>query len=117
MEMFGRYCKAGLGILSNLKGDAKPVTVVEDIAIQPSKYPQFYKEFKILLNKFGLRCAFYAHVSTGELHNKPIFNLKDKEEVEKFHQFAYETALLVKKIGGILCVEHGEWSLIGNFSP
>lgn len=109
--------KAGLGILSNLKGDAKPVTVVEDIAIQPSKYPQFYKEFKILLNKFGLRCAFYAHVSTGELHNKPIFNLKDKEEVEKFHQFAYETALLVKKLGGILSGEHGDGRLRGEFLP
>jgi FAD/FMN-containing dehydrogenase/Fe-S oxidoreductase len=107
--------KAGLGILSNLKGDAKPVTVVEDIAIQPNKYPLFYKEFKALLNKFGLKCAFYAHISTGELHNKPIFNLKDKEEVEKFRQFAYETALLVKKLGGMLSGEHGDGRLRGEF--
>lgn len=109
--------KAGLGILSNMKGDAKPVTVVEDIAIQPAKYPLFYKEFKALLQKFGLKCAFYAHISTGELHNKPIFNLKDKEEVEKFRQFAYETALLVKRLGGMLSGEHGDGRLRGEFLP
>ena len=31
--------KAGLGVLSNMKGDAKPVAVCEDTAIAPTKLP------------------------------------------------------------------------------
>lgn len=107
--------KAGLGILSNMKGDAKPMTVVEDIAILPEDYPNFYKEFKALLNQYNLQCVFYAHIATGELHNKPIFNLKNKNEVLRFREFAFETAKLVKKYRGALSGEHGDGRLRGEF--
>ena len=109
--------KAGLGIMSNAKGDSKPVTVVEDIAVSPEKYVSYFHEFESLLQKYGLRCAYYAHISTGELHNKPLFNLKRKEEVEKFRAFAREAALLVKKYGGSLSGEHGDGRLRGEFLP
>ena len=109
--------KAGLGIMSNAKGDSKPVTVVEDIAVAPEKYVDYFREFEALLKKYDLRCAYYAHISTGELHNKPLFNLKKKEEVEKFRAFATDAALLVKKYGGTLSGEHGDGRLRGEFLP
>lgn len=109
--------KAGLGIMSNAKGDSKPVTVVEDIAVAPEKYVKYFREFEVLLKKYNLRCAYYAHISTGELHNKPLFNLKKKEEVEKFRAFATDAALLVKKYGGTLSGEHGDGRLRGEFLP
>lgn len=109
--------KAGLGIMSNAKGDRKPVTVVEDIAVSPEKYPAYFRDFEVLLSKYDLKCAYYAHISTGELHNKPIFNLKDAAEVEKFRQFAREAALLVKQYGGSLSGEHGDGRLRGEFLP
>ncbi len=109
--------KAGLGIMSNAKGDSKPVTVVEDIAVAPEKYVDYFHEFEALLAKYGLRCAYYAHISTGELHNKPLFNLKKKDEVEKFRAFATEAAQLVKKYGGSLSGEHGDGRLRGEFLP
>lgn len=109
--------KAGLGIMSNAKGDAKPVTVIEDVALHVEKYPEYYKELTCLLDKFGLSCAFYGHISTGELHNKPIFNLKDKNETDKLRDFAYRNALLVKKLGGCLSGEHGDGRLRGEFLP
>src|SRR5574344_139688 len=109
--------KAGLGIMSNAKGDSKPVTVVEDIAVSPEKYPDYFHEFEELLSKYDLKCAYYAHISTGELHNKPLFNLKKADEVDKFRLFAREAALLVKKYGGCLSGEHGDGRLRGEFLP
>ncbi|MDD4395218.1 MAG: FAD-linked oxidase C-terminal domain-containing protein [Bacteroidales bacterium] len=109
--------KAGLGIMSNAKGDSKPVTVVEDIAISPEKYVDYFHEFEALLAKYDLKCAYYAHISTGELHNKPLFNLKKAEEVEKIRQFAHDASLLVKKYGGSLSGEHGDGRLRGEFLP
>ncbi|MCF8405698.1 MAG: FAD-binding protein [Bacteroidales bacterium] len=109
--------KAGLGLLSNMPGDAKPVAVVEDTAVRPVDLPQYISEFKLLLEKYKLKCAYNAHIATGELHLRPILNLKNQEHVKIFHTIARETALLVKKYRGSLSGEHGDGRLRGEFVP
>ena len=39
--------KAGLGLLSNMPGDAKPVPVVEDTAVRPADLPDYIAEFNL----------------------------------------------------------------------
>ena len=63
------------------------------------------------------KCVFYGHISTGELHLRPIINLKTKEGRELFRKIAYETALLVKKHRGSISGEHGDGRLRGEFIP
>lgn len=109
--------KAGLGILSNMPGDAKPVPVIEDNAVAPEVLPEYIEEFQALLDQHNLSCVFYAHIDTGELHLRPVLNLKDKKDVELFHTIALETAKLVKKYKGSLSGEHGDGRLRGEFIP
>ncbi|MBE0662029.1 MAG: FAD-binding protein [Bacteroidales bacterium] len=109
--------KAGLGLLSNIPGDAKPVAVIEDTAVNPAFLPEYIAEFQELLKRFNLDCVYYAHIATGELHLRPVLNLKDPEYVELFRKLAYETALLVKKFKGSLSGEHGDGRLRGEFIP
>jgi FAD/FMN-containing dehydrogenase/Fe-S oxidoreductase len=109
--------KAGLGVLSNMPGDAKPVPVIEDTAVSPAKLPEYIREFNQLLEKLGLECVYYAHIGTGELHLRPVLNLKDPGDVDLFRTVALETALLVKKYGGSLSGEHGDGRLRGEFIP
>ncbi len=109
--------KAGLGVLSNMPGDAKPVPVIEDTAVSPAKLPQYIREIELLLKKHGLQCVYYAHIGTGELHLRPVLNLKEPKDVELFRLIARETALLVKKFGGSLSGEHGDGRLRGEFIP
>ncbi|MDR1153737.1 MAG: FAD-binding oxidoreductase [Bacteroidales bacterium] len=109
--------KAGLGVLSNMKGDAKPVSVIEDTAILPEDLPACIAEFKQLLERYGLHCVYHAHIATGELHLRPILNLKDQEDVRLFRTIARETAVLVKKYRGSLSGEHGDGRLRGEFIP
>jgi len=109
--------KAGLGLLSNIPGDAKPVPVIEDTAVLPEKLPAYIKEFQALLDQYGLSCVYYAHIATGELHLRPVLNLKDPKDVELFHTIALETAKLVKKYKGSLSGEHGDGRLRGEFIP
>jgi len=108
---------AGLGVLSNLPGDAKPVSVVEDTAIPVDKLPLYLDEFQQLLNRMGLEAVYHAHIATGELHLRPVLNLKDKGDVERFRIIATETAKLVKKYRGSLSGEHGDGRLRGEFIP
>jgi FAD/FMN-containing dehydrogenase/Fe-S oxidoreductase len=109
--------KAGLGILGSMKGDAKPMGVIEDTAVAPSRLPAYMKDFRELLDKLGAKCVFYGHISTGELHLRPIINLKTKEGKELFRTLAQETALLVKKHRGSISGEHGDGRLRGEFIP
>ncbi len=109
--------KAGLGIINNIPGDAKPAPVIEDTAVNPEVLPEYIEEFDAMLKKFGKECVYYAHVATGELHLRPILNLKDPGDVDLFYQIALETAKLVKKYKGSLSGEHGDGRLRGQFIP
>lgn len=109
--------KAGLGLLSNVPGDAKPVAVIEDAAVMVDVLPDFMKDIQSILSRLNLECVYYAHVGTGEIHLRPVLNLKNPADVERFYQVAKETAMLVKRYRGSLSGEHGDGRLRGEFIP
>lgn len=109
--------KAGLGVLSNMPGDAKPVSVIEDTSVKPELLPEYMADFTKLMEKYNLECVYHAHIATGELHLRPILDLKNPKDVELFRTVARETAQLVKKYRGSLSGEHGDGRLRGEFIP
>ncbi len=109
--------KAGLGLLSNVPGDAKPVTVIEDTAVRPDDLPAYMRDFKTILKENGLDCVYYAHIATGELHLKPVLDLKNPKDLILFRKIGTEIASLVKKYRGSLSGEHGDGRLRGEFIP
>ena len=109
--------KAGLGLLSNIPGDAKPAPVIEDTAVDVKDLPAYIEEFNQILKKHGLYSVHYAHAGSGELHLRPILNLKTAEGQAQFRMIAEEIATLVKKYKGSLSGEHGDGRLRGEFIP
>jgi FAD/FMN-containing dehydrogenase/Fe-S oxidoreductase len=107
--------KAGLGLLSNLPGDEKAVAVIEDTAVDVNDLPDFIREFNEILDKNNLYCVHYAHAGSGEIHLRPIINLKTVEGNKQFRLIAEEIATLVKKYRGSLSGEHGDGRLRGEF--
>ena len=107
--------KAGLGLLSNLPGDEKAVPVIEDTAVDVKDLPNYIRDFNEILNKHGLHAVHYAHAGSGEIHLRPIINLKTKEGNQLFRTIAEEVASLVKKYDGSLSGEHGDGRLRGEF--
>ena len=107
--------KAGLGLLSNLPGDEKAVPVVEDAAVSVRDLPAYIREFNQILTKHNLHAVHYAHAGSGELHLRPIINLKTAEGNALFRTIAEEVATLVKKYRGSLSGEHGDGRLRGEF--
>ena len=107
--------KAGLGLLGNLPGNDKAVPVIEDTAVDVYDLPGYIREFNEILRKHGLYSVHYAHAGSGELHLRPIINLKTKEGNRLFRTIAEEIASLVKKYNGSLSGEHGDGRLRGEF--
>lgn len=109
--------KAALGLLANIPGDAKPVAVIEDTAIDPEDMPAYVREFDEILARHGLSAVHYGHAASGELHLRPILNLKLEEHQKLFRIVGTEIAQLTKRFGGSLSGEHGDGRLRGEFLP
>jgi Fe-S oxidoreductase len=100
-----------------MHGDAKPVSVIEDTSVNTELLGSYIEDFNKLLARYQLKCVYHAHISVGELHLRPILDLKKEKDVELFHTIAKETAMLVKKYRGSLSGEHGDGRLRGEFIP
>lgn len=109
--------KAGLGLLGNLPGDEKAVAVIEDTAVDVRDLPDYIREFNEILKTHNMASVHYAHAGSGELHLRPIINLKTAEGHRQFRMIAEEIATLVKKYNGSLSGEHGDGRLRGEFIP
>lgn len=109
--------KAALGLLANLPGDPKPVAVIEDTAVDPADLPAFVRDMDALLRQHSMECVHYGHAASGELHLRPILDLKSDEDRRRFRIIATETARLVKRYRGSLSGEHGDGRLRGEFLP
>lgn len=107
--------KAGLGLLGNLPGNEKAVPVIEDTAVDVNDLPAYISDFNKILKKYNLYSVHYAHAGSGEIHLRPIINLKTIEGNHLFRIIAEEIAALVKKYNGSLSGEHGDGRLRGEF--
>jgi FAD/FMN-containing dehydrogenase/Fe-S oxidoreductase len=109
--------KAGLGILSNIPGDARPISLIEDCAVDVHRLGDFVEDIENMLATYGKESVYHAHIGTGELHIRPLINLKDPEEAKLLRTIAEETARIVKRYRGSMSGEHGDGRLRGEFIP
>jgi FAD/FMN-containing dehydrogenase/Fe-S oxidoreductase len=109
--------KAGLGLLGNMIGDPKAVACIEDTAVDLNDLPNYIEEFTQIMEKYEQKAVYYAHAGAGELHLRPILNLKKSEDVGLFRKITTETAELVKKYEGSFSGEHGDGIVRAEFIP
>lgn len=109
--------KAGLGLLGNMVGDHKAVACIEDTAVDLNDLPHFIEEFTLIMDKYQQKAVYYAHAGAGEIHLRPILNLKKSEDVVLFRKITTETAELVKKYKGSFSGEHGDGIVRAEFIP
>ncbi|NQY29571.1 MAG: FAD-binding protein [Flavobacteriaceae bacterium] len=109
--------KAGLGLLGNMVGDRKAVACIEDTAVALPDLADFIADFSVLMDKYQQKAVYYAHAGAGEIHLRPILNLKEGEDVGLFRKITTEVAHLTKKYGGSFSGEHGDGIVRAEFLP
>lgn len=109
--------KAGLGLLGNIVGDKKAVACIEDTAVALSDLSPYIREFSGVMKKYNQEAVYYAHAGAGEIHLRPILDLKKKEDVVLFKQITDEVAVLVKKYKGSMSGEHGDGIVRAGYIP
>lgn len=109
--------KAGLGLLGNMVGDRKAVACIEDTAVALEDLKDFIGEFTQIMKGYNQSAVYYAHAGAGELHLRPILNLKKSEDVVLFRAITTDVAKLTKKYKGSFSGEHGDGIVRAEFIP
>jgi Fe-S oxidoreductase len=117
-----RVRKAGQGLLQGIRGDRKPVAFVEDTAVAPEHLGAYMRRFAQILEREGVRAAYYAHASVGCIHVRPLLNLKDRGDIARMLRIANAVGELVLEFGGAMSGEHGDgmvrsWFVERFFGP
>jgi FAD/FMN-containing dehydrogenase/Fe-S oxidoreductase len=107
--------KAGLGLLGNMVGDRKAVACIEDTAVALPDLANYILEFTAIMAGYGQDAVYYAHAGAGELHLRPILDLKKENDVVLFRKITEDVARLVKKYNGSMSGEHGDGRLRAEF--
>ncbi|GAA4271698.1 FAD-linked oxidase C-terminal domain-containing protein [Aquimarina gracilis] len=109
--------KAGLGLLGNIVGDKKAVACIEDTAVAISDLADYISEFTTIMKSYDQQAVYYAHAGAGELHLRPILDLKKDEDVTLFKKITDDVAELVKKYKGSMSGEHGDGIVRAGYIP
>lgn len=100
--------KQGLGLLLSIRGDAKPQPFIEDACVPVSVLADYIQEVVSYCENIDTELILYAHASVGVLHVRPILDLRQKVDIEKFKSISEKVLHLVKKYGGSWSGEHGD---------
>jgi Fe-S oxidoreductase len=103
--------------LGNIVGDKKAVACIEDTAVALSDLKPFIMEFSEIMKGYDQKAVYYAHAGAGELHLRPILNLKDQSDVVLFRAITTDVAHLTKKYQGSFSGEHGDGIVRAEFIP
>jgi len=99
---------AGLNIMMSMKTAGKPVSFVEDCAVELKDLAEYTRELTEVFHRHGTEGTWYAHASVGCLHVRPVLNLKLEKDANTMRQIADEAFGLVLKYKGSHSGEHGD---------
>jgi FAD/FMN-containing dehydrogenase/Fe-S oxidoreductase len=114
-EQIADLRSSGLNIMMSMKSDGKPVSFVEDCAVELPDLAAYTAGLTDIFQKHGTRGTWYAHASVGCLHVRPVLNLKLDQDVKTMRTIAEECFDLVAKYKGSHSGEHGDGLVRSEF--
>ncbi len=107
--------KSGLNIMMSMKQEGKPVSFVEDCAVELTDLADYTARLTEVFERHGTQGTWYAHASVGCLHVRPVLNLKLEDDVKKMRSIAEEAFALVAEYKGSHSGEHGDGIVRSEF--
>ncbi len=108
--------EAGLNIMMSMKGDAKPVSFIEDCAVDLPDLADYTERLNDVFARHGTKGTWYAHASVGCLHVRPVLSMKDPHDVATMRTVAEECFALVREYKGSHSGEHGDGIVRSEFN-
>lgn len=105
-----RIWSARKGALNNIMkmtvGSRRPIGLVEDTVVQPSKLAEHTENIVSAYRERGLQYVMYGHVGDGNLHTRPIVDVSSESEM--IEGLAHRIFSQTIREGGTITGEHGD---------
>lgn len=105
----------GLNIMMSMRSEGKPVSFVEDCAVELEHLAEFTDRLTGVFRKHGTDGTWYAHASVGLLHVRPVLNLKQELGARQLRAIAEEAFAIVAEYKGSHSGEHGDGIVRSEF--
>ncbi len=96
--------------------DRRPLAFVEDTAVPPDQLTDYIRDFRRLLDQYGLQYGMYGHADVGCLHVRPALNMREPDDRKLIRNISDDVAQLVRRYGGVFWGEHGK-GFRGEYAP
>ncbi|NNK13817.1 MAG: FAD-binding oxidoreductase, partial [Desulfofustis sp.] len=113
-EIFG-VRKQGLNIMMSMKDERKPISFVEDCAVELTDLAEYTARLTDIFSKHNTTGTWYAHASVGCLHVRPVLNLRLDQDVKAMRAIVEEALEMVKEYKGSHSGEHGDGLVRSEF--
>jgi anaerobic glycerol-3-phosphate dehydrogenase C subunit len=100
--------KSATPLLYKIKDKRKIVAIVEDAVIPTKNLADYVIELEKACEDLGIELIAYGHAGKGLLHNRPLINMKDADDIRRVEKIAQKSFELVKKYGGAISGEHSD---------
>ncbi len=89
------------------KPGARPLPIVEDICVPPSKLLDAVARIKELEKKYGFLTFLGGHIGDGNLHPCIVIDANSDEEKRKMEEWVMDLMRVALDLGGTISSEHG----------
>ncbi len=107
--------KSGLNIMMSMKQQRKPVSFVEDCAVELKDLAEYTARLTEIFHKHDTTGTWYAHASVGCLHVRPVLNMRLDQDVRAMRAIAEEAFDMVLEYKGSHSGEHGDGLVRSEF--
>jgi len=95
-------------LLTALRGETRPVPIVEDLAVPPEALHDFLVRAQRVFQKHWVTASLYAHASSGQVHFRPFLRWPTMADGGQLESLARELYEVVFAFGGTISGEHGD---------
>ena len=107
--------KQGLNIMMSMKEERKPISFVEDCAVELKDLAEYTARLTDIFSKHNTTGTWYAHASVGCLHVRPVLNLRLDKDIKAMRSIVEEAMEMVKTYKGSHSGEHGDGLVRSEF--
>ncbi len=96
-----------LWLIRNPHPGFQALSVVNDVGVPPEHLAEFVSEAEQVFSRHGLTVLMYGHAGSGNLHLRPLFDLRLPGLPTRIQRLADEIYQVVLRYGGTISGEHG----------
>ena len=100
--------RAAVPITNRIKGKKRPIPFIEDAIVPPENLGDFIIGAYAIFEKYGVEACAYGHAGDGNMHIRPLLDMKDKADLAKIDGMADDFYKMVISLGGSTTAEHGD---------